>query len=161
MIVGALNTKLYAEWLAHIEVDEAEDAFSYMVGLAAGLASYECHPQLEGVVREQSHLALVAQGARTANRRCSPALGVAGASSSAVSRWNLSRSKLKNAWSRTTARARSQAASSTKSERLLPSKVAAWSIRSRCSGLARRMMAASRMRQSKCASDRHAVGKHM
>lgn len=52
MIAGALNTNLYAEWLAHIEAEETKDAFSYIVGLAAGLTGYECHPQLKGVVRD-------------------------------------------------------------------------------------------------------------
>src|SRR5690606_5671899 len=51
----------------------------------------------------------------------------------------------KKVWSSSTLRARSQAASSMKSERFLPSTPAARSIRSRCAGKARRLMGATRV----------------
>jgi hypothetical protein len=52
MIAEALNAELYARWLAHIEVDETKDAFSFIVGRAASTTGYACHPQLKGAVRD-------------------------------------------------------------------------------------------------------------
>jgi hypothetical protein len=52
MIAGATNAALYAEWLGHIEAEETKDAFTFIVGLAAALMSYTCHPQHKGVVRD-------------------------------------------------------------------------------------------------------------
>ena len=52
MIAGAKNSKLYTEWLDYIGDDDAKDAFRYMIGVAAALKSYICHPQVKGVVRD-------------------------------------------------------------------------------------------------------------
>lgn len=52
MISGAVKAELYAEWLAHIEAEETKDAFGYIIGLAAALTKYTCHPQRKGVVRD-------------------------------------------------------------------------------------------------------------
>lgn len=52
MISGATNSNLYAEWLNHIESEEAKDAFAYIVGLASALRDHRCHPQQKGVVRD-------------------------------------------------------------------------------------------------------------
>lgn len=52
MLSQAQNTELYADWLAHIEAQEAREAFCYLVGRAAVLRSLKCHPQRKGVVRD-------------------------------------------------------------------------------------------------------------
>ena len=52
MLKGALNSELYSEWLASIEQAETREAFTYLVGLAACLGGYSCHPQKKGVVRD-------------------------------------------------------------------------------------------------------------
>jgi len=52
MIKGALNSELYSEWLASIEQAETREAFAYIVGLAASLGGYTCHPQKKGVIRD-------------------------------------------------------------------------------------------------------------
>lgn len=52
MVAQTQNAELYAEWLAHIEATETQDAFCYLVGRAVVLRSLKCHPQHKGVVRD-------------------------------------------------------------------------------------------------------------
>jgi hypothetical protein len=52
MLTDALNSDLYPEWLEYIESDEARDAFCLIVGLAASVRGYSCHPGLHGVYRD-------------------------------------------------------------------------------------------------------------
>jgi hypothetical protein len=44
MLAESKNAKLYAEFLDCVKVPETRDAFRYLVGLAATLKSYSCHP---------------------------------------------------------------------------------------------------------------------
>ena len=50
MIAGSTNSNLYLEWLDQVEAKGAQDAFIYMVGLAACLKDYVCYPKPHGVV---------------------------------------------------------------------------------------------------------------
>lgn len=51
MIAGAINARLYADWLAYIESKDTKDAFLYFVGQAACLTGYVCCPKPKGAVR--------------------------------------------------------------------------------------------------------------
>lgn len=52
MLADARNSNFYPDWLDYIESEEAKDAFRYLVGLAAGLRNYQCHPGLHGDYRD-------------------------------------------------------------------------------------------------------------
>jgi hypothetical protein len=52
MLSDARNSSLYPDWLDYIQSKEAKDAFRFIVGLAAGLRNYTCHPGLHGVYRD-------------------------------------------------------------------------------------------------------------
>lgn len=52
MLAEAKNAELYQEWFACIQNSEAKDTFRYMIGVAASLSSYTCHPQFKGVIRD-------------------------------------------------------------------------------------------------------------
>ncbi len=52
MLAGSIGDTLYPEWLAHIESEAARDAFHYLVGRAASLKSFVCHPQQKGVISD-------------------------------------------------------------------------------------------------------------
>jgi hypothetical protein len=48
MLARSHNSKLYSDWLEHIRVKGTKDAFLFLVGYAACLTEYECHPQFKG-----------------------------------------------------------------------------------------------------------------
>lgn len=48
MLADAFNSELYFDWLRHIVDVEAKDAFVYIIGYAACLSEYQCHPQFKG-----------------------------------------------------------------------------------------------------------------
>ena len=50
MIAGASGADLYARWCDYIDDEQTEDAFSYIVGLAASLQKYKCYPREKGEV---------------------------------------------------------------------------------------------------------------
>lgn len=52
MLTDYHNSGFYPDWLDYIESEETRDAFRYMVGLAACLRNYMCHPGLHGVYRD-------------------------------------------------------------------------------------------------------------
>jgi hypothetical protein len=52
MLTGASDAALYSDWYDHIYDDETRDAYSYLVGLAASLRRYKCHPGKHGDVKD-------------------------------------------------------------------------------------------------------------
>lgn len=50
MIAGSTSSNLYTEWLGLIEAKGTQEAFIYLVGLAACLKDYVCFPKPHGVV---------------------------------------------------------------------------------------------------------------
>jgi hypothetical protein len=44
MLADSKNSKLYTEFLSFIKSEETKDAFRYLVGCAATLKTYFCHP---------------------------------------------------------------------------------------------------------------------
>ena len=52
MLAGSVGDALYREWLSRIESEDARDAFHYLVGRAASLKSFVCHPQQKGVISD-------------------------------------------------------------------------------------------------------------
>ncbi|WP_440997951.1 hypothetical protein [Arhodomonas sp. SL1] len=51
MLKNMHNAELIREWHDAITDADARDAFLYIVGCAAALRGYECHPQWKGEVR--------------------------------------------------------------------------------------------------------------
>lgn len=52
MLTDAKNAELIPEWAAYIEAESTREAFLHLVGLAAGLRSFNCHAQRKGEVRD-------------------------------------------------------------------------------------------------------------
>jgi len=52
MLTGASDANLYSDWYDHIDNDETRDAYIYLVGLAASLRKYKCHPGKHGDVKD-------------------------------------------------------------------------------------------------------------
>jgi hypothetical protein len=52
MLADARNADAYPDWLDYIQSEETKDAFRYLVGLAAGLREFQCHPGLHGEYRD-------------------------------------------------------------------------------------------------------------
>jgi hypothetical protein len=48
MLADSFNPELYYDWLTHILAPETKDAFIFIVGYAACLSEYKCHPQFKG-----------------------------------------------------------------------------------------------------------------
>lgn len=52
MLADARNSSFYPDWLDYIESEDAKDAYRYLVGFAAGLRNFHCHPGLHGDYRD-------------------------------------------------------------------------------------------------------------
>jgi len=52
MLGETKNSILLAEWLPRIDSPECQDAFRYLIGLAACLPNLACYPQLKGEVQD-------------------------------------------------------------------------------------------------------------
>jgi hypothetical protein len=52
MLTESNNASRYVEWLDCISDDGVKDAFRYIVGLAATLKDFDCHPEFHGVIRD-------------------------------------------------------------------------------------------------------------
>ncbi|WP_018141537.1 hypothetical protein [Thioalkalivibrio sp. ALJ7] len=52
MISEAKNADLIGKWLRHIQSEETEEAFVFLVGRSAALVGYECFPEAKGDVRD-------------------------------------------------------------------------------------------------------------
>jgi hypothetical protein len=48
MLANSFNAELYSDWLSHIVDIETKEAFIHIVGYAACLVKYQCHPQFKG-----------------------------------------------------------------------------------------------------------------
>ena len=52
MLTDSKNANLYPDWLQHIKGSQVRDAFISIVGIAACLRDWMCHPQRKGAVRD-------------------------------------------------------------------------------------------------------------
>ncbi len=57
MLAESKNAALYPDWLDHIKGAHARGAFVSLVGYAACLRDWHCHPQQKGTVRDVRFLA--------------------------------------------------------------------------------------------------------
>jgi hypothetical protein len=52
MLTDSRNSALYSAWLDHIKDGQTRRAFLSIVGLAACLREWQCHPEQKGAVRD-------------------------------------------------------------------------------------------------------------